>query len=252
MSFELPPRSSVGYLDPEIANEGQKVILSDGDIVGWTPPPVKPVMPDWSQIKSIRHLFGRTGHSAWPAWLYHPSEQPRIVKNQEEANALGVCFRKATDTERGRYGVTNVWDNTDSESKWRSTPYERDLRFDPKKLGQGKTFYADAPNPAIAQNELVRMLIPEVAAAVAQALKSGGPSAPARIDAKEWEQFLAFKAYQKTVETVDAMAEKELQNPLAASGDDKTIWIEEAERRGVKVDGRWSLEKIKAEVEKAA
>ena len=264
MVFTLPPKSEVGYLDPEIAGEGVKVIHSDGEQVNWTPPPVRPVMPDWSQIKSIQKYFNRSGYQTWPSWLYHPTEAPRIVKNAEEAGELGVCYREATDDERAKYGKKTVWDWAD-DSKWRPTPYERDLKFDPTKLGQGKTYIPTAPNPRVAQHELVEALIPQVAAAVAQALKATGPSAPAHIDPKQWDAFLQFQAFQKTAETVDALKEESdaslasaHTNALSAvyseddDADERSLWIDEAKRLNVKIDGRWSLERIKEAVEKAA
>lgn len=257
MNFRLPPRSEVGYLDAEIANEGEKVILSDGDSVNWSPPPVKPVIPDFSQIKSIRHYFGRTGHQTWPAWLYHPSEAPKIVKNAEEAHALGVRYRKATTDELNRYGVKAVWDYAE-DSAWRSQPYE--TRFDPKNPGQGKTVIIGVPNPAIAQNELVRALIPEVAAAVAQALRGAGgsPAAPPSFDPKMWEEFQAFLTFKKSAEAVAALDSTEAPSGSALSGnaltqdEERKFWEDEAVRKGVKFDGRWSLAKLRAEVEKAA
>jgi hypothetical protein len=42
------------------------------------------------------------------------------------------------------------------------------------------------------------------------------------------------------------------QAPLTPTGEEKELWIAEAEQRGVKIDKRWGLDKIKAEVEKAA
>src|SRR6266436_1664891 len=138
MAFVLPPKSQVGVLDLEIAGEGQKVILSDGEQVAWTPPPPRPVVPDWSQIKSIQQYFNRTGYRVWPSWLYHPTEEARLVKDQDEAAELGVCYREATPDEHNRYGKKHVWDWT-NESQWRPTPYHAP-KFDPQKPAQGKVY----------------------------------------------------------------------------------------------------------------
>lgn len=263
MNFVLPSKSQVGYLDPEIAGEGQKVILSDGDQVSWTPPPPKPVMPDWSRIKSIARYFGRTGHQVYPAWLYHPTEEPRLVKNADEAGALGVCYRQATIEEKGRYGLNAVWDWQD-DSKWRPQPHSQP-KFDPARPGLGKTYMAAVVNPATAQNQLLEALIPTVTAAVVTALKSGGgPTAPANIDPAQWEAFLQFQAFQKTAEAVDIVkaesasveaeeaVEEEPTNALNALSpeQDRALWEQEASSRGVKVDKRWSLERLKSEVQK--
>lgn len=257
MPFELPPKSKVGYLDPEIAGEGQKVILSDGEQVSWTPPPPQPVMPDWSRIKSIARYFGRQGHQVYPAWLYHPTEEPRLVKNADEAGELGVCYRKATTDERGRYGLDAVWDWKE-DCEWRPKPYGPP-KFDPLKLGTGKTYMPAPANPVNAQNQLLEALIPAVAAAVAKSLNADGPGKPANIDSKQWDDFLKFKAWQESSSAVSAVAAEAGQasdqsaNALdTSSEDEKASWITEAERKNVKIDKRWGLDRIKSEVEKAA
>lgn len=269
MVFVLPPREKVGYLDPEIAGEGQKVILSDGDQVSWLPPPAKLVIPDISGIKSIAKYFGRTGLQVWPAWLYHPTEAPRIVKNADEAAQLGVCYRDATIDERGRYGLKHVWDWTD-ESKWRPQPHG-EQKFDPAKAGHGKNVVIGTPNPAIAQNALLEALIPTVTAAVVAGLKSSGNAvAPAAVDPAQWEAFLQFQAWQKTQQAVAAVGEQ-IDNANADGGagegagasagnalnaltpdQERALWVTEAEAKGIKVDGRWSIERLKAEVDKVA
>lgn len=259
---KIPPRNSVGYLDGEIADEGQKVILSDGEQVSWTPPPVKPSIPDWSQIKSLRKYFGRTGHQAFPAWFYHPTEQPRLMKNAKEAKAeLGIFYRQATIDERGRYGVNAVWD-WEKGCKWRAAPWEV-AKFDPQNPGLGKTYVPSPPNPIVAQNALLEALIPAVAAAVAQSLKSTGQAAPAEIDKAQWEAFLAFQAFQKANEVVGSLKENPAAaaegNALALEGSNGANGAETeraqleatATAKGIKVDGRWSLEKLRSAIDKA-
>lgn len=245
MSFVLPPKSSVGYLDPEIAGEGEKAQLSDGENMSWTPPPEKLVMPDWSQIKSIRQYFGRKGGPVYPAWLFHPTEPDTLVKNAAEAAALGVMYRKATQEERERYGHESVWD-WETDSKWRPRP-QRAPKFDPMNMGTGKIYQAAPHNPVGAQERLIESLIPAVAAAVAQSLKATGPSAPATIDPKQWEAFLAFQAFQKTTAAVNALAD-EADAEEATAADDHSLWVGEAERLGMKIDKRWSTERLKSEV----
>lgn len=264
--IELPkfaPRSQVGYLDASI-DEGQKVLLSNGDEVNWSPPPPVAVVPDWSQIKSIRHYFNRTSRQTYPAWLYHPTEGGRIVKDAKEAKELGVTYRQSTYEEKGRYGIDFVWD-WEEGSLWRPTPYEgkrSDGRraYDPSRAEQGKVYVATAPNPIVAQNALIEALIPQVAKAVAQALQSNGPSAPASVDPDQWKQFLEFQAWQKSAEAVkvvaEAAAEDETRGGSALANaltpeQDRALWEEEAARKGIKADGRWSLERLRKEVEAA-
>lgn len=269
MVFVIPPKSQVGYLDPEIAGEGQKVILSDGDVVSWNPPPAKLVIPDISGIKSIAKYFGRQGLQVWPAWLYHPTEAPRIVKNADEAAQLGVCFREATIDERGRYGLKHVWDWTE-DSLWRPQPHG-EQKFDANKPGTGKNVVIGAPDAGRAQNALLEALIPTVTAAVVAGLKSSGAAAaPAAVDPTQWEAFLQFQAWQKTQAAMSAVSEQLTGSEADAGAGESTgesggnalnaltpdqeraLWVTEAEAKGIKVDGRWSIERLRAEVEKAA
>lgn len=264
-SFDLskiPSRASVGYVDAEIADEGQKVIMSNGDQVEWSAPAPRPIVPDWSQIKSIRHYFGRTGHQVWPAWFYHKTEAPRLMKDGHQARAeLGIFYREASVEERGRYGVKAVWD-WDDGCEWRAAPWEKP-KFDPANPGSGKTYMPSAPNPVHAQNALLAELIPTVVAAVTTALKSNGPAAPATVDPAQWDAFLQFQAWQKTQEAVNAVAaqgadeaasDEQTANALNAltPEQDWALWEEEAKRKEIKVDKRWSLERLKTEVQKAA
>jgi len=205
--------------------------------------------------------------------IYHPNEPYRVVKNEHEAAELGVCYRDATADETARTGAQKVWDFRDpgqSANGWRPQPYPKDLKFDPLKAGPGKTFQPAPVNPAAAQNAMVEALIPQVAAAVAQALKLAGPGAPASVDAKQWDEFLAFQAWQKTQEVVksegvvlNAFTEALGDPPGLVGGNvayvedgheesEFAAWRAEAEAKGIKVDKRWGLARLKEEVEKAA
>lgn len=262
---QLPPRGSVGYLSAEVAEEGQKIILGNGEEVAWVPPPEQLSIPDWSKIKTIRHYFGQRPHRPYPAWFYHPKEKPKLVKDAAQAHSeLGIFYRKATIDEKGRYGLDAVWDWNEGV-EWRPQPWPDTQKFDPANPGQGKTYIATPQNPAIAQHALVEMLIPQVAAAVAQALKSSGPAAPANIAPKDWDEFIEFQAWKKAQETVNSEVETALTGAPDEQPDEavnalnklspdqeRTMWEEEAVARGVKVDGRWSLDRLKSEVEKAA
>ena len=103
---------------------------------------------------------------------------------------------------------------------------------------------------------------------MAQALKLSGPGAPASVEPKQWDEFLAFQAWQKTQQVVKSEGvvlnalteallipevedEPEYQEPPDFGGE-LTAWRTEAEAKGIKVDKRWGLARLKEEVEKAA
>lgn len=266
MTFVIPPKSSVGYLDAELAGEGQsaggqKIIHSDGTVVAWNPPPPQPVMPDMSQIKTIRHYFGRTGHQVWPAWLYHPTEPPCLVKDAQEAMALGVCYRKTTDDERNKFGATTMWDWTE-DSQWRPNPHKA-IKFDPLNPGQGKTYIAAQRAPEAIQSELVQSVVAAATAAVMQTLKAAdGAKAPGNVDPAQWEDFLRFQAFQASSKVAQATVSRETSenaevanvlNALVgeAEPDERQSWIDEASRLNISVDKRWATERIKDAVLKA-
>lgn len=269
----LPKGSAMRALDAEIAGEGQKVlgkgeniVLSDGSMVAWTPPPAKLVIPDLSEVKSLRHYFGSRGHQVYPAWLYHPTKDAVLVKDSSESAKLGIVFRKATTDEQQRYGAKDVWD-WEEGCDWRPQPYVA-AKFDPKNPGAGKTVVMGVPDPRIAQNDLVAALIPAVAAAVASSLKATGPAAPAGFDPEQWSAFLEFQAWQKTQEVVagaaaaigEAMVEEPPQDGLDLGGagnalspeQDRILWEQEASRLGITVDKRWSNATLRDKVEKAS
>lgn len=265
MAFVLPDRSKVGVLDPEIAGEGMKVIMSDGEQAEYTVPPPKPIVPDWSGIKSLARYFNRTTRQIYPAWLYHPSEPARLVKNENEAAELGVCYRKAQPEEFARYGQQWVWDWRD-DSQWRPKPHSI-AKFDPSRPDSGKNVIIMPQSASSEKAQLVSELVPAVAAAVAQALKASGQAvAPAGVDTAQWDEFLKFQAWQKSQQAVEAVADateapdfeetddqpSPQTNALNTKPDDRDALIAEAQQKGVTVDKRWGIDRLKSELAKVA
>lgn len=258
MNFVLPPKSQVGYLDPEIAGEGTKIIHSDGEIVNWAPPPVKPIIPDLSQVKSIRHYFGRTGGKTYPAWFYHEKEAPRLLKSADEAAQLGIVRREATVHERGTYGVSAVWDYA-PECEWRAAPFERDTKFNPDQVTNAKTVIRQE-NRSQNENAMIERMIPQVAAAVAAALRVAQPTAPTGAptsDPELWAQFQEFVAFKKAAEVAaadpqaNAFAAPRDGDPVTETlGADDDEEFQRAElqataiRLGIKIDKRWGLARL--------
>jgi hypothetical protein len=204
-TIPLPPKSQVGYLDPSIGGEGGKVVgdkgegiqFATGETLSFTAPPPKPNYPDWSEIKSIQRYFNRVGYEPWPAWFYHPSQEPRLIKDQAEGKQIGVYYRLPTADETARFGVMRgVWDWADG-CEWRPTPYHAP-KFDPKNPGHGKEYV----DPMRDQGTANRFMVAELAKAISTALQANGPQAPAAVDPHMWDQFQQFLAWRKASEVM--------------------------------------------------
>lgn len=91
----------VEYLDPSIANEGVSVnnwqpgawantpAVSEDD---WQPDMEPPHINDYAAFKKHKHYgryFRPYRYTPFPAWMYHATLEPKIVKSKEEVLALG-------------------------------------------------------------------------------------------------------------------------------------------------------------------
>lgn len=247
MNFVIPPKSEVGVFNPADIGEDKSIaVLSNGTEEEWNPPALQTAFPDWSKVPQLRKYFGRKGGPVYPAWLFHPTEADKLIHNAEEAGALGVIYRQATDEERFQFGHQNVWDwkRGEEDLKWRPFPQQR-RKFDPHHMETGKIYQAAATS----SQPNIESLVAAVTASVLAAMKSTTPSAPAHVDTKQWDEFLAFQAFKKTTETVNALASDE---EATEANNERSSWIAEAERLSMKVDKRWSTERLKSEVQARA
>ena len=270
----LPSRANVGYLSDDIAREGQKIRMDDNDgfdIVG--EPPEKIAFPDYSKVKHLRKYFNRTGYQVYPTWIRnHETGEELIVKNAEEAARYGVIFRQTTPDERAAFGVNYRWDKctpTDprivvGKGEWTTRTFAQQKRvIDPNNMIEGgKNFIERRQIDTGADHDA---LIARTVAAVMAAMKTQAPSAPSNVDPVQWQEYQEFLAFREAAKAVSEIE----PGPLAASDDaepedeplvihdmngeidPRTRWVAEAERRGVKVDGRWSLARLIEECEKA-
>jgi hypothetical protein len=249
--FSIPPKSEVGVLSPEIAGEGQQIMNSQGEIVNWNPPPQRLVMPDWSQIKKIQKYFNRKDHSDWPSYIYNKDTgETRIMKNAEEAAQFGIGIRKRNEDEAARFGAGNTWD-WEKDSPWRPQPSAKHVKPDPKSTGK---ILVETSRPQVSMEQTVAAVV----AAVTERMKGQTPSAPSNVSNSDWDEFQRFIAFKKASELTGmekpekAVDGGEINANALSDGQEKNLWIEEATSRGIKVDKRWSVDRIKAEVEKAA
>jgi hypothetical protein len=257
----LPPKSAVGYLSSDIANEGQKIRMDDsegGEIVG--EPAAKIAYPDLSQFKPLKKYFNRTGYQVFPSWIYHPNGESMIVKNAEEAAKYGVVFRATTPDERAAFGVNYRWDYQ-GKTEWRTKAFDKKRTVDPENMEGGKNFVSRRD---IATSYDQDAMIARTVASVLAAMKaSGAPSAPATVDKDQWAKFQEFLAFQEATKAVaETAAEAEpveetedeplVIHDMTGEEDPKAKWLAEAERLGVVVDKRWGLNRLIEECEKAA
>jgi hypothetical protein len=266
----LPKGAARRALDADVAGEGERVnqrghvILSNGDQVPYVKPVEQLRIPDWSQIESIKHYFGARGYQPYPSWIYHPTKDPVLVKDSTEAAQYGIVFRKTNEDERQRYGRNETWD-WEAGVDWRPHPVGK-LKINFADHSGSKNLVSGSPDPHRVQSDLVAA----VAASVTQALKqSPATAAPAAVDPKLWDEFISFQAWKKANEVVAAEVMREnvnvgpeepsgpdVENALSPSAltpeQDRALWETEAERLGIKVDGRWSTSRLQAEVEKAS
>lgn len=249
------------YLDPEIANEGE-VATMPGDS-GFQTPMEKPHIPDYSWLKPtdklakyFPHISGVPyRHRPWPAWLYHQTEParliqdsytredpPRLVKTAtDQAKELGVVFRKSTPVEISQGFPHFRWDFT---GEWRSTPYGGGP--DPK--AYGKTL------PPPSQNEVIANAVAAAMGMAGKANNNGGVEMIGAVVAAVMAAMNVQKASAGVANASSALAvppTAPAQEALKlAPEEEKAVLIKAAQEKNVKVDGRWTAERIKEELEK--
>ncbi|MDR3464151.1 MAG: hypothetical protein P4L76_17750 [Beijerinckiaceae bacterium] len=287
---DLSAVKSPVYLDPEIAGEGYKGTLSNGDPdLEWRPAEVEANLPRYDKIKALAHLFAKKPFRAFPAMLYHPTEDPVVISSNEESLKHGVIFRETNAEEKAKFqGQRFTWDYLGG-TEWRAVPFARDLKPSIHNSSGKNVVHFD--RTAELQNELIERVVIGATEAIAKALKIAQPgapgvaptavgSAPQQIDGALWQRFQAFVAWEEsnkaalgpaTMDVLDANAHllsdgepEETEAAEAApatsalagstrvtAAEELAMWRAEAERVGVKPDKRWGVERLKEEVDKA-
>jgi hypothetical protein len=233
-NFQIPPRSAVGYLDPEIANEGQKA--GDDPSIGFTPPVSSYTGPTYDNLKihkDYRRYFGRSEWPVFPTWIYHEDGTEKVVANAQDAARYGIQYREASDIERGRYGVKFVWDYGDESNKWRAKPW-RLKKFDPSNPGNGKNYVSASIDHAATQTQILRELS-------IQRHETGKPEA---ITEAEWQRYQRFLAFEKAEAEV-AATEKVQTEVKELPGTDEAkqhVFQPEGQKTGDDVLGQFARE----------
>lgn len=251
----------IEYLAPEIANEGYHA----ESFAEWAPAVEEARVPDYSWLKGTKFakyfpkLSGRPyQHQTFPCWLYHPKHEPRLIRDLMKqdgpddaptlvkkavdiARELGCEYRASTQAEIAQGFPPNRWVII---GDWRPTPYEKDKKFNPSKPDTGKHFVSTR-EPAQSNHDMIGGI---VAAVMAQMQTQ--PAAPAQNNDPDWIEYQAFKKWKEAMAAGDESVPAPGVNALSDL-DERQLWEEEAKAKGIRVDGRWSLERLKAEVEKA-
>jgi hypothetical protein len=211
----------IEYLDPSIANEGVHVDKwSPGNWADapsgddeWQPDVDPPRITDYAAFKKHKHYgkyFKPYRYRPFPAWMYHATQEPREVKSREEVIALGPDW-SPTPPNIKRIDMTGKATQGKSETQRLAEVVAAALSAKAAPVAGG--FDATA-----------------IAATVAAVMAALGKSAPVQVAGVADEEMLGGE-----VQTVDAEVER-------------TALIEMAEKDGVKIDKRWSNDRIKKEL----
>lgn len=215
--------TKIEYLDPEIANEG----LSADDM----PEIEEPHINDYATLKKHKHYkryFKPYVFQPFPAFIYHKTDGEKLVGDAKTAAQYGVSYNKED----------SHWV---CEGDWKVKPV---VARKASPTDTGKTLVnATAQQAAMGTNELMAQILQQL-------VKGQGSVAPALATAigedKEYQDYLAFKRMQAG-EAPKAILDADLP-PV----DEKALLIEAAESRDIKIDKRWSVDRIKTELDKVA
>lgn len=222
----------VEYLDPEIANEG---LRADYAGVGEDHQPIyePPHIPTYQGLKSVQHLFPQYSnrpyrHQAFPAWIYHETEAPRVISNPQEAAQHGL---KWLGTPHFKWEVTG---------KWHPQPVQK---VKPAANGTGKNVMEGNRSNAQQSGEMVAAVVAAVMANMKQVQGAPASGAAPALD-QDYVEFQAFKAWKAQMQTAPADG-----NALAADApvmDEKQQLLELAGERGIEVAADATTDAIKA------
>jgi hypothetical protein len=211
---------NIEYLDPEIANEGSHAEagfdLEPAHV--WDYAPLK-------ADKKYKKYFQPYKYVRYPADFYHANGETKRVHNDAEAAELGCRPHR------------NTWI---CEGEWHDEEAAaRAVKVDFK--AAGKNLVA-ASNTGASQNELLMQLVKQ--------LSKGQETAPTNdvlLVLTGILQQMQIQNGQKPAVVSETKAE-----PALPEIDEKALLIEAAASRDIKVDKRWSIDRIKSELDKVA
>jgi hypothetical protein len=216
-------KEGVVYLDPEIAGEGESA--NNWAPGAWTNAPATedeyqpdiepPHVNDYAAFKKHKHYrqyFRPYRYHPFPAFLYHPTLGEKIVKTKEEVFALGPEWSPIPI--RPRVDMTG-----------KSLPVKNDTQRLTEALVAGMAGKKDAGDPAT---------IAAIVAAVVGAMQK-----PAETTAER-------TTYNNGGD--EPKPDALMPDNQVSSETERTALLELADKEGIKVDGRWSNERLKKEL----
>lgn len=230
---------AVEYLDPSIANEGLSAnnwapgewtnAASSAD-EEWQPDIDPPHINDYAAFKKHKHYkqyFRPYRYIPFPAWMYHATHEPKIVKTKEEVIALGPEW--SPTPKKPRVDMTG-----------KSLPVKTDTQRLTEALVAG---LVKQPGAAAAGGGVDAASIAAIVAAVMAAMpQQHAVAAPVALD--------PAKMMPTDVEGLRQFVESPKDDDGSPQRDsiERKALLELAEKEGIKIDGRWSSERIKKEL----
>jgi hypothetical protein len=227
-------KEGVVYLDPEIAGEGESA--NNWAPGAWTNAPATedeyqpdiepPHVNDYAAFKKHKHYrqyFRPYRYHPFPAFLYHPTLGEKIVKTKEEVFALGP-----------EWSPIPIKPRVDMTGK--SLPVKNDTQRLTEALVAGMAGKKDAGDPAT---------IAAIVAAVVGAMQQ-----PQQAFAERTVPQTAAGSLVDPPVEIAKEPERAVLTPdnHVSSETERTALLELADKEGIKVDGRWSNERLKKEL----
>ena len=217
--------SQVEYLDREIAGEGLHAdapipnswMDGAGATEEYQPDIEPPHINDYAAFKKHKHYrqyFRPHVYQPFPAWLYHPTQEPKLVAKYRETKNGWVVDIEACKAEVAALGP-----------EWSPIPVA------PRKDMTGKSLPIKTETQKLA----------EVMAQAVAAKQGAGPIDASTIAAIVAATVAAIN--QKPVESQPVDASEAA--PAVEQDVERTALIELADKDGVKIDKRWSNQRIK-------
>ena len=213
--------SEIEYLSPEIANEGLSAanwtpgVWANDAPAGeeWQPDIEPPRLNDYAAFRKHKHYgkyFRPYRYVPFPAWMYHKTEEPKLCQSKEDVIALGP-----------------EWAREPFHRKIDMTGKALPVKTDTQRLAESITAGLAAKNTGAGPIDATT--IAAIVAAVMAATQKPAEAAP-----------VAVAPIETKVEAAD------IQEVTATVSIERQAMIELAEKENVKIDKRWSDDKIKA------